>query len=83
VKDPFKDNQYRSISVGLLINKQLKKKIAFLEDNNIKKEFVGITCERCAILNCKERKSPPILLEKNNKNKIIEDVVDELTEQFS
>lgn len=34
-KDPFKENQYRSISIGLLINKQLKKKVNFLEDKKI------------------------------------------------
>ena len=83
VKDPFKENLYRSISVGLLINKQLKKKIAFLEDNKIKKEFVGITCERCSILDCQQRMANPIVLEKNDKNKIIEDVVNQLTKQFS
>ena len=30
-QDPFKENQYRSVSVGLLINKQLKGKIKFLK----------------------------------------------------
>lgn len=25
-KDPFKDNHYRSISIGLLMNKQLERK---------------------------------------------------------
>tara|TARA_R110002167_G_scaffold176104_2_gene375416 strand:+ start:2009 stop:3481 length:1473 start_codon:yes stop_codon:yes gene_type:complete len=82
-KDPFKDNQYRSISIGLLMDKPLKRKIAFLEDPKIKRQMVGITCERCAITNCKERKVPPRILEKTKKNKVIEDVVSELTVQFS
>ena len=29
-QDPFRDNQYRSISIGLLINKQLERKLKFL-----------------------------------------------------
>ena len=82
-KDPFKDNQYRSISIGLLIDKQLKKKIAFLDDPKIKREMVGVTCERCAISDCKERKVPPKILEKINKNKVIENLVSDLMKQFS
>ncbi len=82
-KDPFKKNQFRSVSIGLLINKQLKKKIAFLGDAKIKKQMVGITCERCAIADCKERIVAPKILEKANKNKVIEDVVSKLTAQFS
>ncbi|WP_116769756.1 helix-turn-helix domain-containing protein [Maribacter litoralis] len=82
-KDPFKDTQYRSISIGLLIDKQLKRKIAFLQDINIKRQMVGVTCERCPITDCKERKVPPVILERTKKNKVIEDVVSELTAQFS
>ncbi|ULC60784.1 XRE family transcriptional regulator [Flaviramulus sp. BrNp1-15] len=82
-KDPFKDNHYRSISIGLLINRQLKNKISFINDKTIKSLDVGVTCERCAIANCKERKAPPIVLEKEAKNLQTENVVDELTKKFS
>ncbi len=82
-KDPFKDNYYRSIVIGLLINRQLKNKIAFIEDRNIKTIDVGVTCERCAIANCKERKAPPIELEKEEKNTKIETVVGDLVKKFS
>ncbi|MGJ8739153.1 helix-turn-helix domain-containing protein [Zobellia laminariae] len=82
-KDPFKKNQYRSISIGLLINKQLKKKMAFLEDPKIDTQVVGNTCERCSIMDCKERVVAPKILEKIKKNKVIEEVVSELTNKFS
>ncbi len=82
-RDPFKEDQYRSISIGLLINKQLKKKIAFLEDPKIKTQLVGNTCERCSIADCKERVVAPKILRKIKKNKVIDDVVSELTAQFS
>jgi len=81
-KDPFRNNQYRSISIGLLINKQLERKLKFLEDKNIKRREVGVTCERCAITECKVRQAPPIILDKVEKNRKIEVIVDELNAKF-
>jgi len=81
-KDPFRENQFRSISIGLLINKQLERKLKFLEDQNIVRKNVGVTCERCAIADCKVRKAPAIVLEKREKNSKIESIVDELTAKF-
>ncbi len=82
-KDPFKEKQYRSISIGLLINKQLQRKLNFLDDPKIDTQNVSVTCERCAITNCKLREVPPIILEKNAKNQKIESIVEELNEKFS
>lgn len=82
-KDPFKDNRYRSISVGLLINKQLERKLKFLEDTTIKHETVGVTCERCAIKDCLVRQTPAIALEKEVKNEQIATIVKELNTKFS
>ncbi len=81
-KDPFKDKYYRSISIGLLVNRQLKNKLSFIDDTNIKTIDVGVTCERCAIANCKERKAAPIVLEKEEKNTNIETVVGDLVKKF-
>ncbi len=81
-KDPFRDNQYRSISLGLLINKQLERKLKFLEDKAIKKQEVGVTCERCAIKNCKVRQTPAFILDKAAVNKKIELIVEELNTKF-
>jgi len=81
-KDPFKENQYRSISVGLLINKQLQRKINFLDDPKIKTQNVGVTCERCSIVDCEVRQKPPIYLDQVAKNKKIELIVEELNAKF-
>ncbi|MCB7479822.1 helix-turn-helix domain-containing protein [Christiangramia sediminis] len=81
-KDPFRENQFRSISIGLLMNKQLERKLNFLEDKKITRENVGVTCERCAIKDCEVRKAPAIVLEKREKNRKIESIVDELTAKF-
>ncbi len=82
-KDPFKDNRYRSISIGLLIDKQLERKLKFLADPTIKMQSVGVTCERCAIQNCEVRQAPAIILEKEAKNKKIELIVEELNAKFT
>ncbi|EDP95032.1 helix-turn-helix domain-containing protein [Kordia algicida OT-1] len=81
--DPFKEDTYRSISVGLLINKQLERKLKFLEDPTIKQQSVGVTCERCAIKDCELRHAPAIVLEKEAKNKKIEHIVNELNAKFT
>ncbi|MGV8812681.1 MAG: helix-turn-helix domain-containing protein [Gelidibacter sp.] len=81
-KDPFKENQYRSISIGLLINKQLQRRVSFLKDPKVKTQDVGVTCERCAIADCQVRQSPPILLERKDKNDQIEMVVADLQKRF-
>ena len=81
-KDPFRDNHYRSISVGLLINKQLQRKLSFLDDSKIKNQNVGVTCELCAIENCKVRQVPPTILDKLARNKKIENIVEDLNAKF-
>jgi len=82
-KDPFRDNQYRSITIGLLINRQLERKLNFLGDKTIKTQEVGLTCERCTIKNCEVRQTPRIVLEKEAKNKKTEMIVEELNNKFS
>lgn len=81
-KDPFRDNQYRSISIGLLINRQLNRKLNFLGDEKITKQKVGVTCERCTIKNCEVRQTPRIVLDKEAKNRKIESIVAELNTKF-
>jgi len=82
-KDPFRDRQYRSISIGLLINKQLERKLKFLKDEKIKTQDVGVTCERCSIKNCAVRQAPAIVVDKAIKNKNIEVIVEELNAKFT
>jgi predicted transcriptional regulator len=81
-KDPFKENHYRSISIGLLINRQLQRKIHFLEDTKIKTQNVGVTCERCPVEDCEVRQKPAIYLEKKARNKKIERIVEELNAKY-
>ena len=82
-RDPFKKDHFRSISIGLLINKQLERKIAFLNDPKLQVESVGVTCERCMIANCKQRVSEPHVINKKTKDKTTESIVEELSNKFS
>ena len=66
-RDPFKEDEYRSISIGLPIIKSLPKKIAFMSSKIVEKEQVGVTCERCQITDCSQRQSPAIFVEKRER----------------
>ena len=61
-KEPFKDDFNAGFSIGLLINNQLKKKLNFLDDPKIRKQTVGLSCERCSIAHCSERRAAPTWL---------------------
>jgi len=56
-------NLNMSISIGLKVSDNLKRHIRFWDDPAIEVKRVGNTCERCAILDCKERVSKPIVME--------------------
>lgn len=81
--DPFKTGINRSVSIGMLISPQLKKHIKFLDDPNIKKKQVGVTCETCAIKNCDERAAEPYQLKIKERHLKIENIVDSITDKFS
>ncbi|MEM6395584.1 MAG: helix-turn-helix domain-containing protein [Bacteroidota bacterium] len=57
-----------SLTIGMLVNDQLKNRLGFLRGDQIKKRIVHTTCERCSVPNCKERMSPAIILEQEDVN---------------
>jgi transcriptional regulator with XRE-family HTH domain len=48
-------NSNSSVTLGLLVNDKLKNKIAFLNDEKVITKKVNATCERCRLVDCKER----------------------------
>lgn len=82
-KDPFKAKQYRSVSVGIEVNSQLRKKIQFAHHKSLKTISVGVTCERCAITDCDLRQAQPIVLKAQNKELKTANVVKEISEKYS
>ena len=81
--DPFKTNCIRSISVGILITPGMKKKFKFMENNSVKKQVVGVTCETCAVKDCLERASPPIHLEQKMRNENTALIVEQYVKKYS
>ena len=81
--DPFRSNQLRSISIGIKIDQQLKGKINFLGDKKIKTMDVGVTCERCAIEDCNERRAPAKVLIANLKEVVTAGVVETIQKKYS
>lgn len=50
-----------SVTIGLLVDKGLKKRMGFLNDPAIPRRVVNTTCERCPIPDCKERAIAPYI----------------------
>lgn len=57
------ENSNHSVTLGFLVNDEIKNKIKFLNDPAIKTRVVNDTCERCGIKDCLERVAPPLILE--------------------
>jgi XRE family transcriptional regulator, fatty acid utilization regulator len=81
--DPFKKDCIRSISVGILITPSIKKKFKFIDSNLIIKQVVGVTCETCAVKNCKERAFAPVQLEQKIHNENTDLIVQDYMKKFS
>ncbi len=56
-----------SISIGMLMTHQLRKKIAFWNDPAIPIRMVGETCQRCPATDCNERGAEPAVLQKSQR----------------
>ena len=57
-----------SLSMGIYLDDQARKTLAFLQDPTIPKREVNQTCERCALFDCRERIAAPVILQKRHKN---------------
>ncbi len=64
-------NTNQSLTIGFLVNNDLKNVIKFLDDPILPKISIGQTCERCSKENCEERVAPPVYFqnetEKHNR----------------
>lgn len=56
-------NINHSISIGLLLTNQLKKKVMFWNDPAIPIRMVGETCQRCPATDCTERVAEAVVLQ--------------------
>ena len=67
-----------SVTLGMLLDENLKKGIKFVDDPAIEKRSVNITCERCALSDCGERAAAPKVIEKRAKKMRIQQKLDDL-----
>ncbi len=82
-KDPFKHDQIRSVTIGILVTKAISKRLALMNDDNIITNHVGVTCQSCGISDCDKRMSAPTTLEKRNKGERLQNSVDGFVRGFS
>lgn len=74
-------NVNNSISVGLLLTNQLKKKVAFWNDPAIPIRMVGETCQRCPATDCMERVAPPEILQQAQRITTMKTALSALSDQ--
>jgi len=58
-----------SVTLGMIIDEELRSKIKFVDDPAINFKMVNTTCERCAVKDCKERTIEPVVLERIERRK--------------
>ena len=73
-------NRNVSVTLGLLINDDVRDQIKWLNDPAIQIREVSTTCERCAIADCAERAVPPKIVEKRERLRAIHARIDTLNE---
>ncbi len=71
-------NRNVSVTLGLLVNDTLRRKIRFLDDPSISVREVGTTCERCPIADCAERAAPPVVVERRRRSQRIQQQLGEI-----
>ena len=69
-----------SVTIGILIDDEVRKKINFLDDPTILHRVVNQTCQRCPIIDCTERAAPAIEMEKREKRKAVQEALKKIME---
>lgn len=72
------NNTNTSVTIGMLLDDTARKTIQFINDPNIIRKEVNITCERCSIQDCKERVAPPLIIEKLSARQNLEKSIKDL-----
>lgn len=67
-----------SVTLGFLINADSIKALKFINDKQIRRREVNTTCERCAIMNCRERAALPTVFNQQKKQEQLVTMVADL-----
>ena len=60
-----------SVTIGLLINEQLRQHFRFVDSSSVPARLVHTTCERCGIADCEARAVAPVVLEQQRRREQI------------
>lgn len=75
-----KNNEIVSVIIGILIDQKLSQTMPFVNDTAIPVKTVHTTCERCGIMDCKERAVPPVEILKEQQQEKINEALKQLGE---
>ena len=70
-----------SVTIGILIDEEVRKKINFIDDPTIHQRVVNKTCQRCPIMDCTERAAPAIEVEKRERRKAMQEALKKIVEE--
>lgn len=68
-------NESMSVTIGVFIDNNLRKRIRFIDDPDIVSRVVNTTCERCSLIDCGDRIAPPYYIEQQENQKEIIDAL--------
>ncbi len=72
------DQEFISVTIGFLNDRTLKKRIKFIDDPQVSRKEVNITCERCSVKNCAERAEEPLISNQQSEENIILKEIEEI-----
>jgi hypothetical protein len=72
-----------SVTIGFLINNEFKKKVRFWNSPSVPVRVVNQTCQRCGIVECKERGSEATVLSEQQQQIALEAEISELRGKHS
>jgi len=73
-------DKMESVTIGLLIDQKLLQKIPFVNNPAVPVKEVSTTCERCGIMDCKERAAKPTVIEYFDKVDTINESLQKLNQ---
>lgn len=82
---PTSDNadDSTSVSIGLMLNDELKNLFPFLKNTNVPLKDVHTTCERCPISDCAARAVAPVFLQRQKRKDAIKKQLHEMKQSLN
>jgi XRE family transcriptional regulator, fatty acid utilization regulator len=70
-----------SVMLGILLDDHARQRIAFVDDPDIPRTTVNVTCERCAIEDCALRTAPPTAIIRREERRRTQEALRKLVER--